>query len=81
MAADRFAHGHGGFDLALNEFEAFKLDLAPSHIQGCDDLIIWRGRRVRHVRLVERLFHFAFEVLIADMDHGTLTQRRQRLVG
>ena len=81
MAADRLAHRHCRFDLALHKFKAFQFHLTAAHIQRRDDLVIRRCRGMRHICFVKALLDLTLEILIVDMDHRPLPQRRQRLVG
>jgi len=81
MGGNRPAQGHGGFHLALDEFKAFQFDLSAADIQAGDDLVVRRGRRVGHVGFMERLLDLPLEVLVVDMNHRSLPQRRECLMG
>src|SRR5690606_2871281 len=49
-------------------------------VEGGEDLIVRRGRRVRHVRLLERLLGVAAPILVVHVDHGPLAQSGERLM-
>jgi hypothetical protein len=53
MVVDRVAQLHRVLDLPLHEFDALERHLAPTEVQRRQDLVVGRGRGVRHVRLVE----------------------------
>ena len=80
MVVDRVAQLHRVLDLALHELDAFQSDLPASEVERGQDLVVRRGRRVRHVGLVEGLGHLLVEILVEDVDHRTLPQRRQGLM-
>ena len=73
-------HHHRCFDLLLHKLEPFELHLTAPDVQRRDDLVIRRGRGMRHVGLTKRLLDFAPEILIVYVNHRALSQRRQRLV-
>ena len=81
VAGDSLAQHHGHLDLLLNQLEAFQLDLAAADVERGENLVIGRGRRVGHVGLEEGFLGLGFEVLIVDVNHRALAQRRERLVG
>ena len=80
MCGNGPAHRHGRLHLPLDKFEPFQFNLPSAHIKRGDDLIIWRGGRVRHIGFVETLLHLALEVLVIDVDHRSLAQGRQRFM-
>ena len=81
MRGDALAQCHGVIDLLLHQLIALELDLAPADVQRGKDLVVGRGRRMRHVRLVERFLDLLLEVLVVDVNHRSLAERGQRLVG
>ena len=80
MVVDRVAQLHRVLDLPLHQLGAFQRHLPAAQVQRREDLVVGRGRGVRHVGLVERHRHLLVEVLIVDVDHRSLPQRGQRLV-
>jgi hypothetical protein len=78
--SDRRRQAHRQVELLLHEREALHLHLPAAEVERGEDLIVRRGRGVRHVRLVEGLLGAGGELLIVDVDHRTLPQRGQRLV-
>ena len=81
MVVDRVAQLHGVLDLTGHQLHTLQRHLAATQIQRGQNLVVRRGRGVRHIGLVECLGDFLFEVLVEDVDHRTLPQRRERLMG
>ena len=69
MRRDTLAQRHRVIDLLLYQLVALELDLSPANVERREDLIVGRSRRVRHVRLVERLLDLLLEVLVVDVNH------------
>ena len=75
------AQDHGHLDLFLHQLIALELDLPAADIERGQDLIVGRCGRMGHIGFVERRLAAGGEILVVDVDHGALTQGRQRLVG
>ena len=81
LQANWFMRGRMDENKKEFQLDTFQRDLPAAEVQRCEDLVVRRRRRVGHVGLVERLGDLLREVLVEDVDHRALPQRRQRLVG
>jgi hypothetical protein len=80
MLVDGVVEDHGQLDLLLHQLESLQFGLPAAQVERRQDLVVRRGRGVRHVRLVECLLVAVVEVLVEDVDHRALPERGQRLV-
>lgn len=77
---DLLAQRKRQLDLLANQLEALEFHLPSTDVEAGEDLVVGRRGGVGHVSVAKGALHRVV-ILVIHVNHRSLTQRRQRLVG